>query len=127
MVRTDKQCMLKRLFVAVTALAFLLALYFGVVSVFFNRLTITNNSTQVATIDVTVWNQTITVKDLEPGQTSERRFRSHNSDSGFHVLATFADGTSMQQTDGYVTGGSITGERCDITVSDDSITIEQQL
>lgn len=119
------QFTLKRLFFALTAFAFLLALYFGVTSVFFNRLTITNNATQVATIDVTVWKQTITVKDLEPGRTSKRRFRSHNSDSGFHVLVTFADGTSMQQSDGYVTGGSLTGERCDITVSDDSITIKQ--
>jgi hypothetical protein len=118
------QFTLKRLFVAITACAFMLALYFGVASVFFNRLAITNNATQGATIDVTVWNQTITVKDLEPGRTSKRRFRSQNSDGGFHVVATFADGTSIQQADGYITGGSIQGERCVITISDDSITIE---
>lgn len=119
------QFTLKRLLFVVAVCAFLLALYIGVASVFFNQLSITNNATQHVKVDVTVWNQMITVEDLEPGQTSKRGFRSHNSDSGFHVAATFADGTSIQQTGGYVTGGSLTGERCDITVSNDSITITQ--
>ncbi len=122
---TDMQFVLKRLLFVVAASAFLCALLIGVASVFFNTVVITNNATQPVKVDVTVWGQVITVENLGPGQTSKRFFRSDNSDSGFHVVATFADGTTIQQTDGYVTGGSITGERCEITVSNDSITITQ--
>ena len=117
----------KRLLILLAACAFVLAIYVGIAPIFSNRLTITNQSTQeLVAIDVSVWNQTVHVVNLQPGETTIRGFRSDNSDGEYQVIATFADGSSIQENAGYVTGGSLTGEHCDITVSDNAITITQR-
>ena len=115
--------MKKRIIVAIL----IACVAFAVWAIVQNRMTVTNNTgVTVQKVVVTVCGITYKFADIPDGKSKTRRFTVYY-DSGFQVDALLADGTTLTNTFGYVTGGG--GAYCngaDIEISKDRQIIGKQ-
>ena len=69
------------------------------------RFTVSNESSeQLARVSVTVCEQTIDIRDIQPGASVKAQYRV-TSDSHFLIVVVFKSGKTLRREDGYVTNG----------------------
>ena len=92
-----------------------------------NRVRVLNASQQqIKDLRIKVWSQELGREEIPPGRSVGFRFRTEYGDSGLTVTARLKDGTLLEQTDGYVTGGDpFRVERFTVTIHPDKIAIRQ--
>jgi len=92
-----------------------------------NTLVVANNSGVTANqVNVTVCGKAYVFKDIKNGDSATQTF-SINGDSGFTVVASLSDATTVTGSFGYVTGGAgAYGNRTEIQITKSRLIVGKQ-